>query len=264
MLCRPIAVFAAALLMAPGAAAQEWLTSFKPHPRCVSQISRAPSPDLSPGTTRLLLRASRMYDDVPLIGPLFRIAPLGSTDSTAVIRLFAKLDSSKTARQDGLPPGRYVVRALSIGYQPKTDTVMLSADTVTTAWVFLDTDYSGIRCQPPGYRRTNQRACVTDPKSLIDDEWEHAESYAWPQKEARKGVPRYRREDISLVTDEAVCLRAALAYDRTGTPPRKVIVLRLGNAGYIVHDPFEPMRGGEFTYTEFFDRRFRRLVAWTR
>lgn len=243
---------------------RDWLTPFKPHPRCVPEIHQASSPDLPAGATRLLLRAYRTYDEAPIRGALFRIAPLGSTDSTATIRLLAKLDSARIALQDGLPSGRYVVQALSIGYQTRTDTITLSPGLVTSAWVFLDTEHSGIRCRPPGFRRPNERACVVEPRSLIDDELQHAEYYAVPKKHGFNGVPRYRMQDVVLVTDEAICLRAALAYDVPESPPRKVIVLRLGNAGYIVHDPFEPMRGGEFTYTEFFDRRFRRLIALTR
>jgi hypothetical protein len=129
--------------------------------------------------------------------------------------------------------------------------------------MFLNMDFSGVACRPPGYRRNGERACVTD-QSLVEEEWEHAEWYAQPQKVEYKGVPRYWRRDIKLVTDESICVRAARAYGQPGDPLRKVIVLRLGRVGFMVHDPFVPNSAGEFGFTEFFDRQFRRLAAWTR
>lgn len=262
MLCRPTAVFAAALSMAPGAAAQEWLTSFKPHPRCVSEITRAPAPDLVAGTTRLLLRISRMADDSAIGYSAILVFPIGSTDSSAWLQFPPRPDTGLIRRKDSLPPGRYVVRALGIGYHPKTDTVTLSADTVTTAWMFLDTDYSAIRCHPPDYsHRPTKSGCVPESHEMVEHLRVTAERFAIPRVDSARGLAPYRRESIILVTDQALCRRAAAAYGAPKRFPRKMIVLRLGVAGYLVYDPFEPISAGEYSYSTFFDRRWRRLFG---
>lgn len=64
-----------------------------------------------------------------------------------------------------------------------------------------------------------------------------------------------------LVTEQAVCRRAAAAYGAPKSFPRKVIALRLGVAGYLVYDPFEPISAGEYSYSTFFDRQWRRLFG---
>lgn len=258
---RSAALFIMTAILPPGAVAQKWLTSFKPHPRCFLMVSRAPSPDLPPGSTRLLLRAAQMSDDAPIIGARFDIVPLGRVAATVGVRVAATLDSSRVARRDSLPPGRYTVRGLSIGYQPKTDTIGLSADTVTSVIMFLQMDLEGLRCQPPNFRRPNERACVTDPERGIDAELRSALRFAMPGGDSLPGLPRYRREEVALVTDEAICRRAGRAYGGPGSPPRKVIVIRLGSVGYLVFDPHEPLRAGEFQTTLIFDRSWRQLIG---
>jgi len=88
-----------------------------------------------------------------------------------------------------------------------------------------------------------------------------AEEYAGPRTDSTSELPPYRREDIKLVRDEAVCRQAGDAYGGPGSPPRKVIVLELGESGYMVYDPYEPLTGGEFSSRVFFDRRWRPLFG---
>jgi hypothetical protein len=258
---RSAALLIMSAILPPGAAAQNWLTSFKPHPRCFSVIGRTASPDLPPGSTRLLLRAAEMSNDAPIIGARFDIVPLGRVTATVGVRVAATLDSSRVARRDSLPPGWYTVRGLGLGYQPKTDTIRLSADSVTSLTVFLQTDLAGLRCRPPDFRRPGERACVTDPERGLDAELRSALRFAMPGGDSLPGLPRYRREEVALVTDEAICRRAGRAYGGPGSPPRKVIVIRLGGVGYLVFDPHEPLRAGEFQTTLIVDRRWRVLIG---
>lgn len=263
MLYRTVGLLLLAAAKAHGAAAQEWLTSFKPHPRCFPVINSAPAPDLSPGTTRLLLRMSRMSDDSMLQHARFLILSLPSADTAAGGSFPGRFDPPWSARIDSLPPGRYIVRSLSIGYHPRTDTILLSAGAMTSAWMFLDAYYSGFRCQPPNYRRPTESSCVAESHEMVEHLRRTAQRFAIPRSDSLSGLAEYRREDVALVRDEAVCRRAAAAYGAPESFPRKVIVLRLGAAGYLVYDPFEPISAGEFSFSAFFDRRWRRLFGLT-
>jgi hypothetical protein len=75
-------------------------------------------------------------------------------------------------------------------------------------------------------------------------------------------LSRFKSVQVSLVRDQAVCDRAGRAYGQGKGPARRVVVIKLGNAGYVVFDPFEPERAGEFETWMVFDRRWRLLHAW--
>lgn len=74
-------------------------------------------------------------------------------------------------------------------------------------------------------------------------------------------MPRFAAAAVTLVRNEAVCGRVGRAYGGAGSPPRRVLVVRLGRAGYMVYDPYEPLDAGEWDVTTIFDRRWRVVVS---
>jgi hypothetical protein len=70
--------------------------------------------------------------------------------------------------------------------------------------------------------------------------------------------------DVQLVTQEAVCLRAASVYttetgDTARARARRVTVVRAGDR-HVVTDPFTPLRGGEWAIQLIVDRDWKVLT----
>lgn len=172
----------------------------------------------------------------------------------------ANTDSLRAIEVRGLHEGRYIIQALALGYSTRSDTLYLAAGTRTAVTVTLFPWLSGVRCSPPRFRRPGQTACVAPDHSLIQLYRRVAVRFADPRQDPLAGLDRFLPEEIVVVTDEAVCERASREYGGKGSPPRRVIVLRLGNAGYLVYDPFEPNRGGEFTETVIYNPRWQVLA----
>lgn len=81
-------------------------------------------------------------------------------------------------------------------------------------------------------------------------------------------IPKTPASEVSYVTDEKLCRRAARKYHHAvgdhGKLDRQVYVVRIGNdrkqLRYIVLDPSEP--GGEFQVYVVFDWRFKALAGF--
>ncbi len=81
----------------------------------------------------------------------------------------------------------------------------------------------------------------------------------------RYGIPSTQANKISYVTDEAVCVQAAAAYQQavgTAPPPggRHVYVIKV-NTVYVVRDPLE--LAGEWGINVVFDKNFVFLSSYT-
>lgn len=170
-------------------------------------------------------------------------------------------DTSSIRVFRSLPPGQYVLRVRGLGYYPRQDTVNVlpGLDTIRVALELWDDGYRNANnCRPHTFRLPGQRACVTDPK-LTDRVMEHARSFAAPNQAAPFKIPKFSRKEVTLVRDESVCERAGRAYGGATSPPRYVVVVRMGRL-YMVYDPFEPLAAGEFDITAIFDSDWRTVV----
>ena len=72
-------------------------------------------------------------------------------------------------------------------------------------------------------------------------------------------VPVVNPDDVTLVTDEAICTKVIAAY--AAPRPARVLAIRLGRRGYAALDPVG--LAGEFENVLIFDRRFKRIGGWT-
>lgn len=168
-----------------------------------------------------------------------------------------------------LAPGNYELWIRRIGYAARTHRVKLAAGQVDTLVVHLPPYEVPFRspCEPPRRRPAWTGWCA--PPSADRDYL-----VAWARDFVRRGdleafeLPSISAEQVALVTDEALCERAAAAYgayvrnpvDSLPAPRRSVVVVRLGPV-YYVDDPFEPLWFGEWTGRPIFDAEFRHLVT---
>jgi hypothetical protein len=76
-------------------------------------------------------------------------------------------------------------------------------------------------------------------------------------------IPVVDVDQISLVTDETTCLRAASAYGSQpgSTAPTRVYVVKLGSKGYAVLDPDQP--AGEYRIVMILSTKFAVIGGWT-
>ena len=81
-----------------------------------------------------------------------------------------------------------------------------------------------------------------------------------PESRRSLHLPAIDTTRITLVRDERVCERAGRAYGRSDDPPRRVIVVAMGQL-YLVYDPFEPVFGGEFDSRCIYDRSWRTVLC---
>ena len=90
-----------------------------------------------------------------------------------------------------------------------------------------------------------------------------ARELARPEELDAFDLPPVDSTDVALVHAEAICRRAGELYGEPVDPPRRVVVVRMGRL-YLVHDPFEPVRAGEFEIHVVFDDQWNRLVGIAR
>jgi hypothetical protein len=161
-----------------------------------------------------------------------------------------------------LPAGPVAVVIRAIGFQPTFETIQVRTHAVDTVAIPLRSDVEyDIRCSPPLFRRSGESPCVTD-SAEVDATLELARRLADPTERVRPGLGQFTLAQVKLVRNESTCDRASRAYGGDKNPPRRVIVVRLGKAGYVVIDPFEPLRAGEFETTMVYDRRWRPLFGF--
>lgn len=76
-------------------------------------------------------------------------------------------------------------------------------------------------------------------------------------------IPVVNTSQITLVTDEAMCLKAANAYGAQpgSSTPTRVYLIKLGSKGYAAYDPDQP--AGEFRVVMILTTEFAVSGGWT-
>jgi hypothetical protein len=101
--------------------------------------------------------------------------------------------------------------------------------------------------------------------SVVDRHWDQARELAQPDSRQAFRFAAFDSQQVALVRDPEVCRRAARGYQQ---PRRKagqavprltrIMVLRLGRAGYLIHAPEDWFMAGEFACdVALLDARFR-------
>jgi hypothetical protein len=239
-----------------------WESRFVPAVGCRVRVSAGP-PDLdSAGTSTLVVRVAAFDSTQPTGGAQVTLWPLGvrptpngpaASPDTRSVRIFR-----------GLRPGRYVLVTRRFGYYGRTDTVTArpaGTDTLGVSLEAFDDGYRNVHnCRPHRFRHAGESACVTD-SAVISAAVERAREYA--SAEARRGfhLPTGDTPPVPmLVRDERLCERAGRAYGGRDSPPRRVVVVAIGDR-FLVYDPYEPIAAGEFNVRMLFDRRWRPLIS---
>jgi hypothetical protein len=158
--------------------------------------------------------------------------------------------------------GSYVLTARAVGYEWRSDTVVVRASASDTVAVALEEYTDALRnrhnCRPHGFRHAGERACVTDriTTELVLD---RARDMASPRFRYGIGLPEGDSSDVRIVDDERICERAARLYGRDSDPPRRVAVADAVSF-YIVYDAAEPLVFGELNQWLVIDKKFRVLA----
>ncbi len=244
------------------ASTDDWESRFIPAGACRVRVSSGPpGPDPGgPGT--LVVRVAGFDTTQPIGGAQVTLWPLGvrpmpggpaASPDTSAKRVFASLR-----------PGRYALVSRRIGYYARTDTVTARAAATDTLGVSLEAFDDGYRnvhnCRPHRFRRAGESACVTDSaatSAAIDRAREYASAAG------RRGFHLPAGDTLPvpvIVRDERLCDRAGRAYGGRDSPPRRVVVVAIGDL-FVVYDPLEPIAAGEWNVTMVFDRRWRPLIG---
>lgn len=239
-----------------------WESRFVPAAGCQVRVSPGrPGLDSASGGT-LVVRVAAFDSTQRTGGAQVTLWPIGvpptpsgpaASPDTSAIRIFA-----------GLPPGRYALVTRRIGYYARTDTVTAHPAATDTVRVSLEEFNDGYRnvhnCRAHHFRRAGESACVTDSgetRGAID----RARQYA--SAEGRRGLHLPAGDTLPvpvIVRDERLCERAGRAYGGRDSPPRRVIVVAIGDL-FLVYDPYEPIAAGEWNVRMLFDRRWRPLIG---
>lgn len=244
------------------ASTDTWESRFVAAAACRVRVSAGPSALDSAGTGTLVVRVAAFDSTQFAGGAQVTLWPLGvrptprgpaASPDTSAVRMFT-----------GLRPGRYLLVSRRIGYYARTDTVTARPAATDTLGVSLEEFNDGYRnvhnCRPHRFRRAGELACVTD-SVVTSAAIERAREYG--SARGRRGLHLPAGDTLIapiLVRDERVCERAGRAYGGRDSPPRRVVVVAIGDL-FFVYDPFEPIAAGEWNVTMLFDRRWRPLIG---
>lgn len=245
-------------------AAQEWASRFPRAPECQLQYTRAVQPGSS-GLASLTIRPIFVGRGTVVEQIRVLLKPL-DTDTRPPARSLGPIGTrDRLPGFDSLPAGRYQLTVGAVGLARSPDTLVIhpgSSDTVTVN-LFADLSHfhNEHNCRPRGFRRAGERACVTDTAAV--NFWaDHMRTFADTTTPRWPNLIPFRESEILVVRDEKICDQAGRAYGGPNSPPRRVIVLRLGRM-YFVYDPFEPVTAGEFRILSFFDLQWKNLFNVT-
>ncbi len=243
--------------------AQKWFDEFRPDPRCSPVVGLSGvQPDGPEATGGLVVRGVSLTTHAPLRWTWVRVTLPADSNASNPLTISRAPDSLRRHRLFGLPAGPVVVTVGATGFQPTVETLQVRSNVVDTVAIPLRLELeTDIRCSPPRFRRTGQPACVTD-RFEVEATLDLARGLVDQAEPIRPGLGQFTLADVSLIHDETICDRAGRAYGGGKGPARRVIVVRLGNAGYVVYDPFEPEIADGFTTTILFDRRWRILARF--
>ena len=242
------------------APARDWAARFPPAPECQPQLRRSKAADSTlqrVGRARLIVvpRVLGTPDNLPYVQaglapashPLSKI-PWAGTPDTADVRV---VETDTT--------GPHLLYLSGIGYGRFVDTLNLRTGYSDTIVVWLrnsdDEHRNTYNCRPRGFRRAGASACVTDSVET-DAVLARAREFAGAGSLKALGISPFDSSRVTLIQHEKTCLRAARLYGEPNDPPRRVVVVRMGRH-YLVYDPYEPLRAGEWNIWRIFDRRWR-------
>ena len=82
------------------------------------------------------------------------------------------------------------------------------------------------------------------------------------QRDTLFHVPVVSVSQITVVTDEKVCLKVIQGYSLNPVPytPTRLYVIKLGSKGYVGFDP--DRKNGEFSVVHIFDSHYRHIGGW--
>ena len=236
--------------------AQDWAARFPPDPRCQTP---GPISTTIPGPSRLRVILTDFDGEAVLRGGKVKLALRGSPDTTV------GAISADSLIFDNLLGGDYQLFSGYIGYYPRMDSLRVAKGheyilrlPMTDYFTGLENKYN---CRPRGFRRPGETACVTSGE-WVDHALGYAVDLSRPEGGQGFGLPRTDPTQVKLVTDESICERAGRHYGKPTDPPRRVIVVRMDTI-YMVYDPFEPERGGEWTAWSFFDSKWKLIAIIT-
>jgi hypothetical protein len=235
----------------------DWEAEYAPAAGCVLRVSpgaRAPTPETGALVVRLTLLGST--NPVPP-AVVVTLTPLGVQPST-LPHPPSSADTGAIRRFAAMTPGQYVMFVRGFGFSVRTDTVTVRAgatDTVHAALTDVFSEYRNTHnCRPHRFRHRGEPACVTD-SAHVESALRHARSIMSPVR-GQSSRPSAAAVPLVIVRDERVCERAGRAYGGRGSPPRRVVVVAVGDR-FIVSDPYEPLPAGEWDLWILFDRRWR-------
>lgn len=254
-----------ASLVSRSMAAQDWEKRFVPEPDCVPTVALGslrdnPGDALQRGT--LTVRVQRFGTHQSVGGLAIGFAPADSQATAGRPRY--DTDTSSTRRFVNKTPGKYSLGVRSIGFARASTTAMVRPggdDTITVyLQLFQDSYDNAHNCRPHGFRRTGEKACVSDSTTTsraLDYARRLTADTTW-FKDLRKFKLAGVR--LRLATSESVCERAGRKYGGASDPPRKVIVVEMGPL-YLIYDPFEPLHLGEWEGWMIVDRDWRVIMV---
>jgi hypothetical protein len=270
-MCAAALVSAAASALAACASASlspsaltTWESSYTPAERCRSVVAldRTRALGYAGGAGVLVVRLG-VFDSSALAPHAWiALSPIAPSDTVAprVARLEGAAEPAPFVAS--LVPGRYLLVSHAFGYEARTDTVEVRAGAADTVSIALEEYADALRnrhnCRPRGFRRTGERACVTDQITtvLVLD---RARDMASPRFRFGIGLPNGDSTGVHVVDDERICERAGRIYGLDAGPPRRVVVVEAGNL-YVVYDPAEPVGLGELNQWLILDKRWRVLA----
>jgi hypothetical protein len=240
-----------------------WESSYVPAAQCRSSSRLASGDTSAERAGTLVVRLTGFASPALIDHSAIVVTPLAPLDSL-VQPVVRREDASDHPAPFEAPlrAGRYQLDARALGYDGRTDTVVVRSGSTDTVTVALEEYDDALRnqhnCRPRGFRRVGERACITDQitTELVLD---RARDMASPRFRFGVGLPAGDSTDVRIVDDERICERAARVYGLDTGPPRRVVVVD-ATGFLVVYDPAEPLALGEFNQWLVIDRRFRVLA----
>lgn len=241
-----------------------WESKYVPAEQCVAstRLGSVDAADADSSGT-LVVRLTSFASPALLDHGQLVVTPLAPLDTAVqpVVRREGTADPP-TPFELSLNSGRYLLASRALGYEWRSDTVVVRPGASDTVAVALEDYTDALRnrhnCRPRGFRHAGERACVTDQITavLVLD---RARDMASPRFRFGIGLPKGDSADVRIVDDERICERAARLYGLDSGPPRRVVVADAVTF-YVVYDAAEPVTLGELNQWLVIDRKFRVLA----
>lgn len=250
-----------ASLVASTLQAQEWAARFPRDPACDLQWSGGGTTGAGAGLVRLVVVPVVAGTRTMIDHSVVSLIPLDPGTDTTRMRREAR-SPGHPARFDSLPPGRYALKVMFVGYGRDLDTIALRVggpdSVVAGSFEGLGYFRNAYNCRPRRFRGPGESACIAQgPSAEFELSYLRAQAGGWGSGPG--AIRAFDPRTAHLVSNERTCERGGRAYDST-SPPRRVIVVQAGGL-FLVYDPGEPLTAGEWDSHCFFDRHWRPLMC---